>query len=166
MNLTQDETGQKHTKECIKCGAPLHKEVNWWKAFIKKNYYCCTDCYTVDRESRRLAQKARELGVKVLDAYNSSKKGYVYLIRNPAWGNWLKVGMAMSAEDRLNNYQTASPFRDYELVHKVLCKDRRKAEAFLHEQMENFPHRGEWFEMSINEALAIFALLQQRKLSV
>lgn len=166
VNLTPEETGQKHTKPCIKCGTPLVEKVNWWNAFIKKKFYCCTECYKVDREQRRLAQKAKALGVKVLASYNKSKSGYVYLIRNPAWGNWLKVGMAMDAEDRLNSFQTSSPFRDYELVHKVFCRDRRKAEAFLHEKMEAFTKRGEWFEMTINEAMAVFALLRQRNLSV
>lgn len=142
------------------------EQVNWWNAFIKKKYYCCKPCYTEDREQRRLGQKAKALGIKVLERYNRSKKGYVYLVSNPAWQGWFKVGMAIDANDRLGSYQTGSPYRDYELRHKVLCKDRRKAEAFLHEQLSNFPNRGEWFEMTLNEALSVFQLLKQRNLSV
>jgi len=42
------------------------------------------------------------------------KEGYVYVITNPAWPDWVKIGMAIDAEDRLNGYQTSSPMRDYE----------------------------------------------------
>lgn len=71
--------------------------------------------------------------------------------------------MAVDAEDRLKSYQTGSPHRDYELVHKVLCKDRRKAEAFMHEKLSGFTQRNEWFEVTQAEALAVFRLLQERK---
>ena len=30
------------------------------------------------------------------------KEGYVYVITNPAWPEWVKIGMAIDAEDRLN----------------------------------------------------------------
>lgn len=113
-----------------------------------------------------MAAKAKALGIKVLDAYNNTKRGHVYIVSNPAWTGWIKVGMAVNAEDRLNSYQTGTPMRDYELVHKVLCKDRRKAEAFLHESLSTFERKGEWFNCSIPEALAVFALLPQRNLSI
>ena len=59
------------------------------------------------------------------------KEGYVYAISNPAWPDWIKIGMAIDAEDRLNGYQTSSPMRDYELIHSVYFDDRNKAERLL-----------------------------------
>jgi hypothetical protein len=40
---------------------------------------------------------------------------YVIVI-SPAYPGWCKVGMAVDAEDRLKQYQTSSPYRDYKLV--------------------------------------------------
>ena len=42
-----------------------------------------------------------------LEKYNTSKEGQVYIIVNPNFPEWIKVGMAVDAEDRLNNYQTS-----------------------------------------------------------
>ena len=60
------------------------------------------------------------------------KEGYVYVITNPAWSDWVKIGMAIDAEDRLNGYQTSSPMRDYELVHAISTPDRARAERVAH----------------------------------
>ena len=64
-----------------------------------------------------------------LERYELSKEGQVYVITNPNFPEWVKVGMAVDAEDRLNNYQTSSPFRDYTLVSAWSVTDRRTAEA-------------------------------------
>ena len=44
-----------------------------------------------------------------LENYETSKEGQVYVIRNPAFPSWCKVGMAVDAQDRLKQYQTSSP---------------------------------------------------------
>ena len=54
----------------------------------------------------------------VTNLYNQQKSGYVYAIGNNAWEGWIKIGMAVDAEDRLKGYQTSSPHRDYFLLHK------------------------------------------------
>lgn len=41
-----------------------------------------------------------------LAKYESSVEGQVYVIVNPSFPEWVKVGMAIDSEDRLNNYQT------------------------------------------------------------
>ena len=64
--------------------------------------------------------------------YTTSKEGEVYVITNKAWDGWVKIGMAVDAEDRLNSYQTSSPHRDYILIHKEFFSDRRRAEAQAH----------------------------------
>ena len=84
---------------------------------------------------------------------NSVTEGYVYIITNSAWPEWVKIGMALDAEDRLNGYQTSSPFRNYKLMYSVSTKDRRKAEAAAHKAAEKVAERrGEWFKMSVAQA--------------
>ena len=84
------------------------------------------------------------------------KEGYVYAIRNKAWPEWVKIGKAIDAEDRLNGYQTSSPMRDYELIHAVYFDDRNKAERDAHTAAERKGDRkGEWFKLTEEQALDV-----------
>ena len=71
-----------------------------------------------------------------LAKYELSKEGQVYIITNPNFQDWVKVGMAVDSEDRLNGYQTSSPFRDYELYKSWAVSDRRSAESEAHTYLE------------------------------
>lgn len=88
-----------------------------------------------------------------LQNYELSTEGQVYIITNSAWPEWVKIGMAIDAEDRLNGYQTSSPFRNYKLMYSVSTNDRRKAESAAHKAAEKVAERkGEWFKMSVGQA--------------
>ena len=81
-----------------------------------------------------------------LQNYENSKQGQVYIIRNPSFPSWCKVGMAVDAQDRLKQYQTSSPYRDYELVKAYNTENRREAEAQAHAELEkHYERQGEWF---------------------
>lgn len=88
---------------------------------------------------------------------DSIKEGYVYAITNPAWPEWVKIGMAIDADDRCNGYQTSSPFRDYKVEHMVVTNHRREAEAQAHKAAGKIAQeqRGEWFKLSIEQAKTI-----------
>jgi len=91
-----------------------------------------------------------------LEKKKGTKDGYVYAIINPAWPNWVKIGMAVDAEDRLNGYQTSSPMRDYELIHSVYFKNRSKAERNAHKLAEKIAERkGEWFNINNKQAIKV-----------
>ena len=66
-------------------------------------------------------------------------EGQVYIITNPSFPEWVKVGMAVNAEDHLRGYQTSSPFRDYELFYSWSVNDRRTVETEAHSILK------EWF---------------------
>lgn len=94
-----------------------------------------------------------EAAFSALQNYKSSKQGEVYIITNPAFEGWVKVGMAVDAADRLKNYQTSSPFRDYELQYFCKVNDRRASESQSHQLLATkFNQQGEWFQCSIEEA--------------
>ena len=88
---------------------------------------------------------------------DSIKEGYVYAITNPAWPEWVKIGMAIDANDRCNGYQTSSPFRDYKIEHVVVTNNRRAAEAEAHKAATKMAKetRGEWFKLDIELAKTI-----------
>jgi len=88
-----------------------------------------------------------------LSKYESSVEGQVYVIVNPNFPEWVKVGMAIDAEDRLNNYQTSSPFRDYVLNYKWNVSDRRAAESESHTELHKlYERRSEWFKCTPEQA--------------
>ena len=89
-----------------------------------------------------------------LENYKDNPQGQVYIITNPAWEGWVKVGMAVDAEDRLKNYQTSSPERDYELFDWEAFGDRRVAESMVHDYLrKRFKHKNEWFKCSAEAAM-------------
>ena len=85
-----------------------------------------------------------------LEKYESSTEGQVYIITNPSFPEWVKVGMAVDAEDRLRGYQTSSPFRDYELFYSWSVNDRRTAEIEAHSILKEWTagKKNEWFKCS------------------
>ena len=90
------------------------------------------------------------------------KEGYVYVITNPAWPEWVKIGMAIDAEDRLNGYQTSSPMRDYQLVHAIATHDRARAERVAHKAAALCGERqGEWFKITNEEAETILQHIKE-----
>jgi len=81
-----------------------------------------------------------------LENYETAKQGQVYVLVNPAFPGWCKVGMAVDSEDRLKQYQTSSPYRDYELIKAYDTDDRREAEKAAHELLaQSHARKGEWF---------------------
>ena len=103
------------------------------------------------------APDVSDIGKVVTLLYDQQTEGFLYVIANPAWEEWVKIGMAVNAEDRLKSYQTSSPFRDYELIIAMPVKDRRFAEAEAHKKAEEIARErnGEWFHMPIIEAISL-----------
>ena len=85
-----------------------------------------------------------------LQNYETCPKGEVYILKNPAWKDWYKIGKAVDAVDRCKSYQTSSPHRDYELVTFAKVDDRNKAEKLLHSHFtfRSRERRGEWFHLT------------------
>ena len=98
-----------------------------------------------------LTYKAHILGEKVKSLYNQNVQGHVYIISNPAWEGWFKVGMAVDAKDRCSSYQTSSPFRDYKVSYSKYFEDRREAERLAHSALKEnkIKHANEWFKTDL-----------------
>jgi hypothetical protein len=92
-----------------------------------------------------------------LENYKESKEGEVYVITNPAWKGWVKIGMAVDSRDRCLSYQTSSPFRDYKLEVAVSVDDRRLIESMAHERASWVAEeeKCEWFKMPVDTAVEI-----------
>lgn len=99
----------------------------------------------------------QEAAFEALPKYSKTKEGYVYILSNPAWEGWYKIGMAADINDRFNSYQTASPLRDYTLNHYVFTKDRKKSEREIHLKLKKVADSvaNEWFSMLLSDIVDI-----------
>jgi hypothetical protein len=84
-------------------------------------------------------------------------EGYVYIMVNPAWEGWVKVGMAVFPEDRCAAFQTSSPHRDYKICYTKHFKNKKNSERLAHKKLKKIStkHKGEWFKVSVKEAKQI-----------
>ena len=98
-----------------------------------------------------------------LKNYPKSKVGCVYVIKNPAWPEWVKVGKAVDAADRLNSYQTSDPFRSYILHHHIKVPDRHIVELRVHQELELVAdgRQNEWFKINADSAIAVLNKLER-----
>lgn len=71
------------------------------------------------------------------------KQGFVYIISNPAWNEYLKIGSTIDVYDRLNTYQTSSPLRDYKLEAYILVQNKLQYEKDIHIK---YNATGEWIK--------------------
>ena len=186
--ITQDDIDafSDYTKTCTACSAEL-TDTNWYKSAQNKNYYTCISCH--DKSNAKTNAIHNPLSMYVngkyvsrkhplykpgkyksfgdaafssLSNYVNVKFGYVYAIRNPAWPDWVKIGKAVDAEDRLRSYHTGSPMRDYKLIHAVFFEDRNEAERKAHllaasKTMHpwNKNDNGEWFKLTEEQAMEV-----------
>ena len=164
------------TKQCRTCGVEL-TEQNWNPSWKEIGRLQCKDCNNPNRKQHNpnrmwvngkyvpqthpLHKPGRyknfeQAAFSSLEKYESSVEGQVYVITNPNFPDWVKVGMAIDAEDRLNNYQTSSPFRDYVLQYRYDVNDRRKAESQAHTELQkSYERKGEWFKCTPEEARVV-----------
>ena len=160
-------------KDCIDCGTELTLGDNWTEARQAQGKYVCKPCWK-KRDDERMWVNGKEVkkthplykagrykgfeeaAFSSLENYTDSAEGSVYVIANVAWGGWVKVGMAVDAEDRLKSYQTSSPFRDYVLYYSYTTDNRRKSEAEAHSLLEQkYERRNEWFLCTPSQAVEV-----------
>ena len=105
------------------------------------------------KRKEELKETALEISRNALRQYNKQKDGYVYVISNPAWRGWYKVGMAVDSQDRCGSYQTSSPHRDYRLEYSKYFLNRKVAEEIAHDVISeiSIDRNGEWFKVSVNK---------------
>lgn len=146
--LSWKKTNRKQCKACVKRTEP--KVSNPQRMWVNGKYIPKSHPLYKAGRYKTFSDAAFDGTYKL----ESIKEGYVYAITNPAWSEWVKIGMAVDADDRCNGYQTSSPFRDYKLEHTVVTNNRRKAEAEAHREASKIAEeqRGEWFKISIEQA--------------
>ena len=166
-------------KNCNHCGIELVLNTNYSDYRYTQRDYSCKTCYLkITKEYNKINNKIQMYvngkyvsrkhplhkagnyktfegaAFASLEGYANTTEGYVYIINNPCWDSWVKVGMAIDAEDRCKQYQTSSPFRDYKLCYLKHFEDRKIAEQSAHKELKKITdtYHGEWFKTSVKEA--------------
>lgn len=80
-----------------------------------------------------------------------NKPGFIYIISNPAFPTYYKVGVTENINDRLKTYQTGDPRRSYKVEYYIEHPDPYKAEKEIKEMLHYFAksQRNEWTEISL-----------------
>lgn len=144
---------------------------------LKKKYYKDSPEAVKKRDSTRVYINGKEVSKKdplhkmykagryrtlsdavfMTSPLSSVKQGYVYVITKKAWPEWVKIGMAIDAQDRLSGYQTSSPHRDYVLEHSVWSNNKRQSEQQAHYKATLLAKEavGEWFKIPVEKAIEV-----------
>jgi hypothetical protein len=82
--------------------------------------------------------------------------GFLYIITNPSFPNWVKIGTTTNFRARLQAYQTSSPFRDYKVEFLLEHPDYLAAEKRIQQTMRMFclDRKKEWFRVDFSVARA------------
>ena len=177
-------------KNCNHCNIELILGINYADYRYKIKDYSCNNCYSNIIKKHNTIQNTLRMYVNgkyvpkthplykpgryktfegaafaSLSNYEKSTEGSVYLITNPAWKGWVKVGMAVDANDRCNGYQTSSPMRDYKLEYTKQFNDRRTAEAKAHKLCSEkaTDQNSEWFKINIKDAINLIESITEEQ---
>lgn len=82
------------------------------------------------------------------------KSGYLYIVTNPSYPGWVKVGSTWNIKERIHTYQTGDPFRAYKLEYSLYHPLFREAEKKIKEVMKYFAAdiKGEWYQIDLEFA--------------
>jgi len=93
----------------------------------------------------------RQTNTKYLQQRNikNNKMVCIYILSNPAWPGWLKIGTAEQrkagwdpVKGRLNNYNGCSPFRDFTLIYSLVHDKAKIIEYKVHQYLMSLCESG------------------------
>lgn len=84
----------------------------------------------------------------------SIEEGFVYLLSNPVWNGWVKIGMTTDYESRLSTYNMYDPTSSYSFIDIKWTNDRKYAEKHLKNVflIHSDAVKGEWFKITLDNA--------------
>lgn len=82
--------------------------------------------------------------VKIKKSKIKTNSGIVYLISNPAFEGFLKIGMTKNLVDRLRSYQTYDPMKRYKVEHYRVVENAREEEKYYLTHHKISIAKGEW----------------------
>ncbi len=78
-----------------------------------------------------------------------SNIGYIYILTNPAYPEYVKIGKSIKLGMRLSTYNTGTPFKNYKYNFVLETEKTSEIEKYFN---CNFPSINEWYKMSPDKA--------------
>lgn len=98
--------------------------------------------------------QSKRVATKQEDLYSRSGFVYVLFIEDSSGIRFYKVGMASSLSERIKTHQCSSPFL-VQIACSYFTENMRREERSIHEQIKDKKIRGEWFDLSHEDLIAI-----------
>ena len=89
---------------------------------------------------------ARIQETKVVKSKYNSECGIVYIISNPSFPNYYKVGITKNLNSRIKSYQTYDPNRSFKVEHYKFVENARQVEKEILSKFKISLAKGEWVE--------------------
>ena len=89
---------------------------------------------------------------------SNSPDGWIYVITNSSWDNWVKIGVTRDLHSRRGNYNTGAPYQEvyYEFFDYIYHEKAREIERLIHDKLSHLRHENqskEWYNMTPSEAM-------------
>lgn len=85
---------------------------------------------------------------------NQERIAGIYVLSNPAWPEWLKLGKSSNLLQRTGDYNTGSPHRDYKVELMVKSIQCLGLEMFMQDNLSlKYERKREWFKCSIQDII-------------
>lgn len=125
----------------------------------------CMQTKLSNRKSGRRLDAISLIKAKRLSGVPSKeiREGFIYIMSNPAWPGYFKVGRSLESRDRLLQAQVFSPFSDFKIEGYYLVSDMREVESWVHGKLKRFNSSGEWFNSPLEN---IRKLIKRSKLII
>jgi hypothetical protein len=130
------------------------------EAVIERPVESCNEIIHSLEERLVDIRRRREFSNRVKGQHSEILDGFLYLVINPAWNGWVKIGRTTDYEKRLQAYQTSSPHNDYQMVEIHYTENTIKAENILLDSavLAGYPVKGEWIQAKIVDLLQLMKL--------
>lgn len=103
-----------------------------------------------------LKQRKYEEDYNVTKRFKSENNfGILYIISNPSFPNFIKLGITSNLNNRLKTYQTCDPYRSFKVEHYILIDDVNKIENEIHVKYGISYENGEWIKRDKIEEILI-----------
>jgi hypothetical protein len=93
--------------------------------------------------------------VKTSSGRLSIECGFVYVISNPAYEGYYKVGITNNIQSRLASYQTYDPLKRFKVEHYRFVSNRREVEKQILQSFNKDLVKGEWVNSDEVKAIIV-----------
>ena len=106
---------------------------------------------------------------KLFKFNNTKDEGYVYMFSSPTFKKWIKIGKTNNVEQRLKNYNSHIPLKNFKIECVKETKNKSVAELLILNKVYNevgIKRKGEWIKVrNKQKAISIFNKHKNRKVT-